>query len=144
VLPALASKLSNGIKGAIGEGASITYNWLRGNELIGTQVKIPGFSTIADSAWKNASGALYYVESKFGTSTLTKAQRTASNSLGSAYQVERWGYDWVGDVGSTIGNSLGMGISSSINSLGSFGAAGGYVLYPNKPDNNVAVGVYQE
>jgi hypothetical protein len=143
VFPAVAKTLSNSVKGTIGETASIAYNWVQGNTLLGTQVKIPGLTTIADSAWKDISGSLYYVESKFGTSTLTKAQRTARDTLGDAYQVERWGYDWVGNVGSTLGNSLGIGMSSGIGSFDG-GAAGGYLLYPNKPNNNFGYATYRK
>lgn len=142
VLPALTRTLSNGVKGTIGESASIAYNWLQGSSLLGTQVKIPGLSTIADSAWRSMSGAAYYVESKFGTSTLTSAQRIARDTLGDAYHIERWGYDWVGRVGSTLGNALGIGASSSLGSFG--GANGGYLIYPNKPNNNSTSIVYRK
>jgi RHS repeat-associated protein len=107
VLPAAVKLLSNRVKGAIGETTSVLYNWLGGNTLIGRQIRIPGMRAIADSAWKGYDGAIYYVESKFGTSTLSKAQRVARDALGRAYHVERWGYDWVGRVGASIG--LGVG-----------------------------------
>ena len=116
VLPAAASLLPNGIKGQIGEGASRAYNSLQGNTLLGSQVRIPRLSTVADSAWRNLSGNMYYVESKFGTSGLTSAQRAAQAALGDAYQVERWTYSWVGSVGANWGVGIGLGASAAANS----------------------------
>ncbi len=66
-----------------------------------------------DSEWLTSGGVTRYVESKFGTSTLTRAQRAAQRALGNAYVVERWGYDWVGRMGSTLGTGLGIGGSAS-------------------------------
>jgi hypothetical protein len=116
VLPAAASLLPNSVKGQIGEAASVAYNWLQGSTLLGTQVPIPGYSSIADSAWQSLSGDLYYVESKFGMSTLTAAQQAAQAGLGDAYQVERWGYNWVGGVGANFGIGAGLGVSAATNS----------------------------
>ena len=81
----------------------------------------------------------YYVESKFGTSGLTKAQRVARDTLGDLYSVEKWDYDWVSSVGSTIGNSLGIGTSSTVDGVG-----GGFVLYPNKSNTNIMQSVYSK
>lgn len=90
-LPSGLSGLSNGAKGAIGEGLSIAENTLSGSTLVGTQVPGEGLglSTAFDSVWQSSSGEIYYVESKFGTAGLTAAQRAAANALGDAYQVER-------------------------------------------------------
>jgi RHS repeat-associated protein len=115
VLPAAASLLSNSLKGDIGEAASVAYNWLQGSTLLGREVSIPGYSAIADSSWQGLSGDFYYVESKFGTSTLTAAQRAAQAGLGDAYRVERWGYDWVGSVGANLGIGAGLGVSAATN-----------------------------
>jgi len=113
VLPAAAKLLPNSVKGKIGETVSIGYNLLKGSKLVGTQVRIPGLSTIADSEWLTPGGVTQFVESKFGKGTLTAAQRRAQAALGEAYNVERWGYDWVGRMGSTLGNALGIGGSAS-------------------------------
>ena len=112
VLPPLAKMLPNSIKGDIGETTSLIYNWLKGSTLLDTQGSIPGFSTIPDSTWQSLSGDIYYVESKFGTSGLTSAQRIARDALGDAYVVERWGYDWVARVGANLGFGLGLGIDT--------------------------------
>jgi len=106
-LPALAKLLPKKAKGAIGEGMSIAKNFLEGNRYLGRQRPIPGTTSIADSAWASGSGAIYYVESKFGMSGLTAAQRAASKVLGSAYHIERWGYDWVANVGRYAGAAAG-------------------------------------
>lgn len=111
-LPAAARLLPNGVKGWIGETASIVSNWMRGNTLLGTQVRIPGMTTIADSAWRSANSVGYYIESKFGTSTLTAAQRLARDALGDIYHIERWGYDWVSRVGTTLGVGVGAGAAA--------------------------------
>ena len=99
--------LANGTKGRIGETLSIANNRLMGSRLTGTQVRIPGQRTIADSAWQSLSGATYHVESKFGTAGLTSAQRAAANALGNAYHVERWGYPFFGRVGGYAGGTAG-------------------------------------
>jgi hypothetical protein len=116
---ALAKLLPNSVKGLIGEGASIASNWLQGSTFLGSQVSIQGFTTIADSAWLGADGVAYYVESKFGTAGLTAAQRVAQRALGDLYQVERWGYDWVGQVGAGLGATAGgVGAAAASGSCG--------------------------
>ncbi|MCX2836405.1 RHS repeat-associated core domain-containing protein [Microbulbifer thermotolerans] len=99
--------LSNQTKGAIGEALSTAKHTLRGSRRLGTQQRIPGQRSIADSVWQGRNGSIYYVESKFGTSGLTKAQRAAQRALGGAYQVDRWGYPWFGNVGSGLGGTAG-------------------------------------
>lgn len=73
----------------------------------GTQQRIPGQRSIADSVWQGRNNSNYYVESKFCTSGLTKPQRAAQSALGGAYQVDRWGYPWFGNVGSSLGGTAG-------------------------------------
>jgi RHS repeat-associated protein len=99
--------LSNATKGDIGEGLSIAKNMLKGSKLIQPQAKIPGQTTIADSYWRAMDGTKYWVESKFGTSSLSPAQKAAQKALGAAYHVEKWTYPWVGEVGSTAGTIAG-------------------------------------
>ena len=108
-LPGLAKLLPSSFKGTIGEVASLANNWLKGSTLLGRQVRISGLKTVVDSAWRGFDGAIYYVESKFGTAGLTAAQRIARSVLGSAYHVERWTYEWVGNVGGTLGVGVGGG-----------------------------------
>ena len=113
-LPSGLSGLSNGAKGAIGEGLSVAENTLSGSTLVGTQVSGEGLglSTVFDSVWQSSSGEIYYVESKFGTAGLTAAQRAAANALGDAYQVERWGYSFFSRVGGYLG--FGYGAAGSM------------------------------
>src|SRR5262249_35310312 len=106
-------RLSNTLKGEIGELTSIAYNWIKGSEYLGRQQAISGYTTIADSVWRSRAGSIYYVESKFGYSTLTNPQRFAQQGLGTQYVVERWGYDWVGGMGARAGAFLGLGVSAT-------------------------------
>jgi RHS repeat-associated protein len=99
--------LSNPAKGMIGESLSTVKHTLRGSVRVATQTRIPGQRTIADSAWRARDNTIYYVESKFGTSGLTKAQRAAQRSMGDGYRVDRWTYPWIGDVGSRAGGTAG-------------------------------------
>jgi hypothetical protein len=115
-LTTFAKSLSKETTGVVGEALSVAKNSLRGNRLLGTQVPIPTQTTVADSYWQSLNGTRYYVESKFGTSGLTPAQRRAAAALGNAYRVERWRYPFVEKVGSVAGGVGG-------------GAAGG--LLPN-------------
>jgi hypothetical protein len=119
-LPGALGGLSNAAKGAIGEGLSVAENSLAGSTLVGTQVSGEGLglTTIFDSVWESASGEVYYVESKFGTSGLTAAQRAAANALGDAYHVERWGYPFFQRVGAYLGGGAGAAGAMSGRSCG--------------------------
>ncbi|MBL8350366.1 MAG: hypothetical protein JNL87_08610 [Burkholderiaceae bacterium] len=113
--------LSNGTKGSIGETLSIANNRLMGSRLVSTQARsIPGQRTIVDSTWRSLTGNTYYVESKFGTSGLTSAQRAAANAVGDAYHVERWGYPFFERVGAYGGGAAGGAAGTAAG-----GAAGG-------------------
>jgi len=101
--------LSNGTKGQIGETLSVMNNTLRGSVQTGARNSqtIPGQTTFVDSTWRSFTGATYYVESKFGTSGLTAAQRRAAAAMGDAYRVERWGYPFFERVGAGVGGAAG-------------------------------------
>ena len=101
--------LSNSTKGAIGEGLSLVENNLAGSTSLGTQVPGAelGLSTTFDSVWQSSGGEVYYVESKFGTSSLTSAQRAAQNALNDAYHVEQWDYNFFARVGGYSGFAYG-------------------------------------
>ena len=100
-------RLSINTKGRIGEALSLVKHRLKGNRLNSTQRRIPGHRTIADSAWRGRDGRAFFVESKFGTSKLTPAQRAAQRALGDAYKVDRWTYPWFGKVGNRLGGATG-------------------------------------
>lgn len=111
-LPAALKWLPNNAKGAIGEGLSYISNRLAGSTYLeGGMQSIPGFSTFVDSTWQAVDGSIYYVESKFGLSSLTSAQRLANAALGAAkggsYFVEQWGYPFFGQVGNYLGGAGG-------------------------------------
>ncbi len=106
--------LSNGTKGQIGEALSVANNTLRGSTMIGRQTtSIPGQTTIVDSTWRSITGRTYYVESKFGTSGLTAAQRRAQAAVGDAYRVERWGYPFFDRAGAAAGGAVGGGAGAA-------------------------------
>lgn len=73
------------------------------------------FLTRFDSVWESLSGARYYVESKFGTSGLTSAQRAAQTALTDNYHVERWSYPFFGNAAGAAGGLM----------AGAFGATSG-------------------
>jgi RHS repeat-associated protein len=100
--------LSNTTKGRIGEGLSYLKHRALGRRPMGKHKEtIPGQT--AKSDWRfNIGGRTHYIESKFGTSDLTKPQRRARDGLGEDYIVERWTYDWFGDWGSRAGGALGI------------------------------------
>jgi RHS repeat-associated protein len=106
-LSSLVKSFSKQTKGRIGESLSLLENRLAGSKLIETQARIPGQTTIVDSIWRGLSGSRYYVESKLGTSGLTRAQRQASLTLGDSYRLERWGYPFFERSGAYIGGTAG-------------------------------------
>ena len=106
-LSSLVRAQSNATKGRIGEALSVVENRLGGNSLVNTQTRIPGQRTIADSTWRSFGGSTYYVESKLGTSTLTRAQRAARQALGDLYHVERWAYPLFTRAGAYPGGVAG-------------------------------------
>ncbi|WP_321166292.1 RHS repeat-associated core domain-containing protein, partial [Luteimonas huabeiensis] len=110
-----ARGMTNSTKGRVGEALSIANNKLKGSRLIETQTRsIPGYRTVVDSTWRSWRGATYYVESKFGSSGLTAAQRAAQRGVGDAYRVERWGYDLVGRAGAVGGGAIGGAAGGAI------------------------------
>ena len=103
--------LSNRTKGKIGEGLSEIENRLRLSRRI-DENRIPGYRTRPDSVWDSLLGNRYYVESKFGKSNLTNAQRVARDWLDDQYHIERWSYDFFGRVGGYGGGAAGWGASA--------------------------------
>lgn len=101
-------RLSNGRKGQIGEGLSYAKHRLRGRRPMGNHKGvIPGYTSRSD--WRfQTRGRTRYIESKFGTSDLTKAQKRAREGLGDDYIVDRWTYDFFGDWGGRIGGAAGI------------------------------------
>ena len=119
-LVSLTKGLSNKTKGKIGEALSDINNYVRGSRKIASQQKIPGQTTRVDSVWIGRNGNKYYVESKFGTSGLTKPQRAARKALPKdVYRVEKWNYDWVGNTGAKAGSALGGTAGGVLGNIGS-------------------------
>ena len=109
------SGLSNRTKGKIGEALSNGYNRARGSRRV-WEDRIPGQTTRPDSVWTSRGGERYYVESKFGKSSLTGPQRKAARELGDSYHVERWGYDFFDKVGGYVGGLMGGAAGSGLGS----------------------------
>jgi hypothetical protein len=107
--------LSNKTKGKIGEAFSEVEHRLRLSRRV-RQNYIPGYRTRPDSVWNSFFGKRYYVETKFGKSTLTSAQRAARDGLGEQYLVERWSYEFFGRLGGYVGGSAGWGIGEQLSS----------------------------
>lgn len=96
----------------IGENLSLVENWLKGRTLIAQErATIPGLSTMVDSTWRTITGTVKYVESKFGTSGLTTAQKLAAATEPN-YVVERWGYDFFSRVGAYFDGATGTILSN--------------------------------
>lgn len=115
-LTSALGNLSKGAKGQIGEALSIVENTLKGSSQAAARntASIPGQSTLVDSTWSSISGATYYVESKFGLSSLTGPQRRAAKALGDLYHVERWGYPFFDRVGAYLGGTGAATVSSAL------------------------------
>jgi RHS repeat-associated protein len=105
--------LSNQTKGKIGESLSVGWNRLKGSRRV-QQKFIPGYRSKPDSVWDSFFGNRYYVESKFGKSTLTGPQRTARDGLDDSYHVERWSYEFFQDVGEYAGGAVGGATSNAL------------------------------
>jgi hypothetical protein len=93
LLTGYSRSLSIGTKGWIGESLSVAWNRLQGSRMIAvSNTKIVGrnLTTRINSQCKSIRGVVYYVESKFGTFTLSSAQRTAQSVLADSHRVERW------------------------------------------------------
>ena len=107
-------RLSNGTKGNIGEALSVGWNRLKGSSRL-DQKSIDGFTTKPDSVWRSLMGDVYYVESKFGKSSLTGPQRRALNELGpDIYHVERWTYDFFSRAGTGAGAITGGVVGANV------------------------------
>ena len=106
-LTSALGRLSNRTKGGIGEALSIANNYMKFSRPAARRNfrSIPGQSTRVDSTWDSIFGNRYYVETKFGKSTLTKPQRRAAAALGDRYHVERWDYPFFSRVGAYFGGT---------------------------------------
>ena len=103
-------------KEGVGEGLSKIENRLKGSRLIETQTKsIPNYSTKVDSTWSSWRNETYWVESKFGKSSLTNAQKLADFDLGPSglYRVERWGYPFFERIGGYAGGGILAGVNAA-------------------------------
>jgi RHS repeat-associated protein len=107
VLPAALGQLSNVAKGNIGQAASLVTNMARGNipaglRGIGWQVKIRGGgrNPIWDWQFRNVfTKTITIVESKFGTGSLSVAQRAGARTAPNL-RVEKWTYPFWAHLGS--------------------------------------------
>jgi RHS repeat-associated protein len=106
VLPGALRRLSNPTKGWIGETTSLVANVSEGKIPVNRQFvsgTYGGRNPRWDWEFKNVfTGGSTIVESKFGTSGLTTAQRAATPYV-SNLSVERWTYGFWGQAGGTVG-----------------------------------------
>lgn len=112
-VPNYLKGLSRKQKGKIGEGLTrIKYAFKPGWRRIGgNHGRIPGHRAYPDHVYRSPNGSTVYVESKFGTSNLTRPQRTAQRSLGpDRYKVDHWTYPKLGDMGKNAGE-VGGGLT---------------------------------
>ena len=126
------SYVSNPAKGAIGEAMI----WL---DLVGSRREIPQ-TQVRNGVDKSTfdfgySAAGTFIESKFGTTGLSSVQRTAAGNLGDAFELQSWNYSAVSGIASS---SLVAGAGGAKHG----GAAGGFLLYPNRPNTNQMQSVY--
>lgn len=122
ILPAVAQRLPSSLKGDIGEFLTENAARLRGETILGTQVRydLPGvftptgrqaFSRV-DVVSENRIGDIFFNEAKFGTSTLTSNQKILSN-IEPNFRVDQWDYNFVSSAGNAIGSAFGFGTSQA-------------------------------
>lgn len=134
VVPAAMSWLPNSLKGTFAE----TFSWINGGlsgrgwaPIEQQTLRIVGRSPRPDFTYPGmgTNGATLYVEAKFGTSTLTSAQRVAANRLGENWITESWTYGWMGSTAAGAGNAA-MGLGNMLFGSGRGGSSssrgGGY------------------
>jgi RHS repeat-associated protein len=129
-VPAVMSRLPNRVKGTLGEG----FTWINGGfsgrgwtPLEQRVLSIAGRRPRPDFTYPGmgSNGSTLYVEAKFGTSSLTPAQRVAANRLGENWITEKWTYGWMGSTAASAGN-VALGIGNMIfGSGGSNSTTGG-------------------
>jgi RHS repeat-associated protein len=123
IIPGALRHLPNPTKGNIGEGLSLVDNMMQGRVPVAYQepVPIPGTSRFTVADWRfrpvNDWPTLITVESKFGTSGLTGAQRLANRLLPN-YEVDRWTYSLISQYGTALGTSTGWGAGWQTGSSG--------------------------
>jgi RHS repeat-associated protein len=130
-VPAAMRKLPPRVKGTLGE----TFSWINGglsgrgwSPIPQQTLRIAGRRPRPDFTYPGmgTNGATLYVEAKFGTSTLTSAQRIASNRLGDNWITESWTYGWIGSTAAGAGNAV-MGLGNVLfgGSRGGLSSGGG-------------------
>jgi RHS repeat-associated protein len=120
------TSVSTAVKGDIGEGLSWLGLNLSGETIAGRDV-LNGFGASTFDFELGWLGSGQFVESKFGTSVPQGIQQTAVDALDAV--VHYWDYDVV------------SGIAASGPAAA---AAGGFVIYPNKPNLNMMRSVYSK
>ncbi len=98
--------LSNGTKGAIGEGLTLLGLKMAGNTNIRSQVGNGVGKSTFDFQLANGK----FVEAKFGTAKLSKPQRAAARNPNNDVEVQTWSYDTVsGMIGAPAGAAAATG-----------------------------------
>jgi RHS repeat-associated protein len=121
---------ANQIKGQIGETMS-AIGLIGTGRSFSTQVENGVIRNGQASTFDfGLSGYRNFVETKWGTATLSSAQREAAQIPGTSLSMHQWGYPTV------------SGITGSSFAAGS--AGGGFLLYPNKANTNMMQSVYSK
>ena len=110
--------LSNQSKGKLGEFLSRVKR-IGQKRLAGRNDRIPEQRAFPDHVYRGPNGNPIYVESKFGTSRLTKPQRAAQRALGDSYQVDRWTYPVLQNISKNVGGTFGGSLFGGANALSS-------------------------
>ncbi|WP_198363138.1 RHS repeat-associated core domain-containing protein [Thauera sinica] len=133
----LGTGTANQVKGSLGEAMSA----------IGLTATGRSFSTqVENGVVRNGQASTYdfglagyrnFVESKWGTATLSSAQREAAQIPGTSLTVHQWTYPTVSGVagGSFSAGAVGYDYGS---------AGGGFLLYPNKANLNMMQSIYSK
>jgi len=128
--------LSNATKGTIGQVVARAGIAARGEKLLyagekaGKVTELGSLTgrasrAVPDFVVETSSGATKVVEAKFGTSTLTGAQRALQKAVGDdMFQISRTTYEEVGNVGAVAGGAAGGALSPEVTTIMTQGATG--------------------
>ncbi len=117
-IPYVAKALPTSVKGHVGEGLTYINGVIKGRGFTPNSQRVMPVTGRPPQSWprpdftypgQGAAGGPLYVEAKFGTSTLTPAQRAGSAQAGADWITERWTYPWISTQSARLGQLLGGG-----------------------------------
>jgi hypothetical protein len=121
--PLMKQYVSSAVKGEIGEALTQLRLILSGQEITGTQV-LNGLGKSTYDFQVGPPALRNFIESKFGTATLSEIQQRAAQMFGNNVTVDQWTYDkfW-GMVASALASALAGEGDFDLDALG-----GGYTV----------------